>query len=604
MIETINNITDLTQEEIDRNFINVIQGGSADDILFYGQFVKNPNIPKLGLYAPQIILQKTGDIEQELYKKAKALMGLNPDVNIQDKGGVTPAMAALRRRKTGIALLFLKAKGANLSLVDQAGEGILTYAVQSRSTEAVKKILEMKVPLEGDRDHGPLYYAVQNEDADIVETLIKGMMAKGKSLEDIKETKDFKAAWKNAFASKNKEIQDMLNGHFPEENPEKSYTTDSKTLNKKMERLSEEKREFLKNILNFQNKSVEQVLSDALFDYLKRGTPKEVDFLLKIGANPKIRNRYGQTALTAAIESFDEVFDAHGDKIPLDPDCQYRKVMSLIKAGADVSQENLIVKIEPSAELSYRKDDTSLLRSLATNQLGITAALLKKGAALEKDRNGNGPLKYAATADSPNAIQMVLAAGADINEVGSQKKRAMYWAVDAQKPANIMALWEGGFKVDFESAEGREILKKAEEKGNKDVLTALKKEYVSVEEKQQLKAVSQKEHDLSEKLEALNDEEANRLIALSNKMIRDVVKKEKPLKKETSLLDISIRPNLESKTNPESVTPKKGLLNTVKGFLKKRKQEQQAKKEALEKRRDEFRARQIQKKNNRRSTSR
>src|ERR1044071_6921544 len=100
------------------------------------------------------------------------------------------------------------------------------------------------------------------------------------------------------------------------------------------------------------------------------------------------------------------------------------------------------------------QDSSSLFDAVRSGDLhALKTGLRKADAAKAKDSKGVTLLMYAAAFGSPEAVRMIIDAGADLNAKNSFDATALMWA--AGDPAKARMLIEHGADVNARSKQGR-----------------------------------------------------------------------------------------------------------------------------------------------------
>lgn len=470
-METLNTITEITQERIDDKLNEIADRGTLEQISFYMQFVKNPNkIGRWKKYPVQLILANSMSSEDK-YTAMKTLLSAHPNVNVKDPGGRVPAMEAFAKNYRGIGLMLLAAQGADLAVQDSYKDGLLNYVAHTGSSHAMHTAMKLKVPyLVNKKEEGALSIAAQEKNVAMIEEIVQGLWVRGKNPANMP---DFKKAFDVAYKMGDEVLQKALNRKkVPEEalalyaahdkvvSGEITYTQTSEELERRLKKLPRADQEWAQIVLaGSVGETVPEKLTRALFSQIGGGTPHDMRIFLELGANPNTQNKFSQTPLLEAISSSLSASDRSNHMLELPESGPYDKVELLLRAGANPWEEN-------------KYGQVPFLWALAKNQPGIGALLLEsvrpeQRSEMAQHKNtlkikgklapGDGPLKYAAECGSPSAIKLVLKNGGNLEERGSQNKLAMYWAINAGKPANVMALWDAGFQVDMASQDGMEM---------------------------------------------------------------------------------------------------------------------------------------------------
>ncbi len=502
----------LTQEFIDKSFAQIVLNGNKEDIAFYAEFVKNPNVPepRFGRLPIWMALE-----HEEVYDKVKILLSLNPDVNVKNELGQTPAMVALSKRMSGAGILFLRHPSLDVHAVDKKGDGLMKYAVMSRSAKAVFEAAKAgaevaKVDADGNI---PAYDAVLNDDFDVFEALClcglkrdmnDGAYQKVAELAFQKSAEDKMLRWARA----------VRQGVFLKEKSYKQIGTWDQ-LYDRIKRLpqrlqsdmrhslgifSDDVKKIYSNPITKQN--VQDVLGQALIEQVRYGSVNDVAVLLRLGVDPNARGRMGRTALFCAVESMgnpEEKVSAHEIS-----DRAYRKAKLLLEAGAD---PNLSTCTPHNRE--HLSNSTPIISSLLLNRLGITRLLIKNGAVLTTGQK-ESLFKIAVQYAKPEAIPILMQAGLDLWQA-EQNEKLLDDAVRLNKPYTVAmirnCLVEQG--VDFDEYYASSTVCQKVSQDNADMVAALQGELAEPSRPKTQTELSQKT--LSEKIAALTLQKQEKL---------------------------------------------------------------------------------------------
>ena len=431
----------LTQQQIDAGFAEVVLNGNKEDVSFYVGFVSNPNIAD-SRYGRLPIWSAME--HEDAYDKTKIVLSVNPDVNIKNNYGQTPAMVALEKRMQGVGVLFLRHAGLDATITDKHGNDYMKYAVLSRSAKAVYEASKRGVPVDcPDKDgYIPAYWAVKNEDMDILKALYDCGMVR-----DL-DNPLYKKVVKLAEAKMNDEhasqwLLAVRDGIFPES---KSYelTQDWDTLLRHVDRLSNKTRSRVNRLLGVmsltkmpqterQPQHVCRLLSNALIEQCRYGNAEDVSLLLSLGADPNLRDKMGRTPLFCAVNYRGYPLDR---KTPAAiAQTAYQNVKLLLESGANPNLPNII-----NNDGKVIADMAPLEQALYMDRVGIGILLIKAGAEM-KTLNNNYPLaKVAAIYAKPEAIDVLFCAGCDLMARDKDGITPIEHAILHNKPYNVVML--------------------------------------------------------------------------------------------------------------------------------------------------------------------
>lgn len=240
------------------------------------------------------------------------------------------------------------------------------------------------------------------------------------------------------------------------------------------------------------------------------GDARSVEMMLKGGANVNARDRKGRTALNYAIwgdrPEIVRILLRHGadpnqtfaDGAPVLTNAAWLAsgpvVQALVEGGAQVNAQysNGSTALQQAA----RKGDAGMVRYLLERganpnmpsyevewfpihdairggHVEALAALLDGGADPNLMAEGKWPaLTFAIQADQPEAVRLLVAAGADLSEEGIGKVR-LYHAPSIHMAEMITLLLEGGMDVNAKDAAGNPLLVDATSAGNLAIVDEL-----------------------------------------------------------------------------------------------------------------------------------
>ena len=465
----------LTQEFIDKSFAQIVLNGNKEEVAFFAEFVCNPNMPepRFGRLPVWMALE-----HEDTYDKTKIILSLNPDVNVQNEEGQTPLMVALSKRMSAVGILFLRHPTTDVNIVDKKGDGVMKYAVMSRSSKAVFEAAKAGVAISPIDSQGniPAYYAVQNNDFEVFEALFQSGLKR--DMNDAAYQKVVQLALQKSLEEKSlRWARAVCRGVFPKEKTYKKTKTWKQLygkINKLPKGLQVEVRQMLgiPNVaLNGINKVVKQnvqdVLGQALIEQARYGSVNDVGVLLRLGANPNTRGRMGRTALLCAVESMgnpEEKKSAYEIS-----DSAYRKAKLLLEAGADPDLSTLAPHNREKISNS-----TPIMSSLLLDRIGITRLLIKAGASL-KTTSTESLFKIAVQYAKPEAIPVLIAAGLDLWQA-EQKEKLLEDAVRSNKPHTVAMMRNClvGQGVDFDKYYGSLMGCRQISPTNSDMIAALR----------------------------------------------------------------------------------------------------------------------------------
>lgn len=459
----------LTQQQIDAGFAEVVLNGNKEDVSFYSGFVLNPNIAdsRYGRLPIWMAMER-----EDAYDKTKIVLSVNPDVNVKNDCGQTPAMVALEKRMHGVGILFLRHEGLDVTATDSQGNDYMKYAVLSRSAKAVYEASKRGIPVDcPDKDgYIPAYWAVKNEDMDVLKALYDCGM--GIALNNPLYKKVIKLAEAKMYNEHSSQwLLAVRDGVFPES---KSYelTQDWDTLLRRVKRLSSQTQSRVNRLLGVnisqtdcQSQHVCQLLSEALIEQCRYGNAEDLSLLLSLGADPNLRDKMGRTPLFCAVNYRGHPLDK---KTPAQvAQAAYQKVKLLLEGGANPNLPNVI-----NYDGKVMADTTALEQSLYMDRVGIGILLIKAGAKMTTF-NRNYPLaKVASIYSKPEAIDVLSRAGCNLMVEDNDGITPIEYAILNNKPYNVVMLRKHliskGYDALFnrETSQGKHLYELAADKNS------------------------------------------------------------------------------------------------------------------------------------------
>ncbi|PSN40934.1 hypothetical protein C0J52_16263 [Blattella germanica] len=347
---------------------------------------------------------------KNLMKVVECLLELKCDIDCTSKYGQTPLLHAIKWRNEEIAITLLKL-GANPNAKDKYGRTPMHYAVEANLIKVVECLLELKCYIDCTSKYGytplliaitrlndeigikllkhganpnakdecgrtPMHHAVEANLIKVVECLLE--------LEcdiDCSNTEGGTPLLK-AIEQGNEEIAITLLNHGANPNANKYGNTAmhyaaKKRLIKVVECLLE-----LKCDLSFSNNQG----YTPLMELVKEGNEEIAINLLKHGANPNAKDKYGNTLMHYAAENY-----------------LLKVVECLLELKSDINFSN-------------NRGDTPLMEVAKEGNEEIAIKLLKHGSnANAKDRHGNTPMHYAAGKNLMKVMECLLELECDID---------------------------------------------------------------------------------------------------------------------------------------------------------------------------------------------
>lgn len=155
---------------------------------------------------------------------------------------------------------------------------------------------------------------------------------------------------------------------------------------------------------------------------VKNGNSITTNLLLKAGASPDVRNKYGDTALLAALKK---------------NTAAHRQVaVTLLKGGADPNLADL-TKIRPIHHVLSNRN-TNMLEALIDHDVNLEVL----------DAWGNPVVINAVKTNDPASLKMLLDAGANVHASNKSGSNALLEAVKSGNPKLVHVLVRGGAAIN------------------------------------------------------------------------------------------------------------------------------------------------------------
>ncbi len=203
-------------------------------------------------------------------------------------------------------------------------------------------------------------------------------------------------------------------------------------------------------------------------------------YLLDHGADPNQTDDKGRGPLYAAIDMRNLEWSTRPAPPERDPLADFALISALVEGGANVNAKlstKLPLRGQPSFDGRWANQTgaTPFWRAAQSDDVAVMKLLLKHGAnALEASADHTTPLMVAAgvgwsdgqshgsQADAPQAIQICLDAGADINAVNDEGYAALHGASFRGANEVVQFLVDHGARMDIKNREGRMPINMAE----------------------------------------------------------------------------------------------------------------------------------------------
>ncbi|MCR5221101.1 MAG: ankyrin repeat domain-containing protein [bacterium] len=321
----------------------------------------------------------------------RALLAAGTDVNVQNRDGATPLIAALLKNPNSEIIKMLLVAGADVNVKDQSGATPLMMAAQKSNPQVVRVLLAAGANVLAQNKNGVtalMLAAAFNANPEVVEALLKA----GANI----HTKDNEGRtaldWANVSKSSNSKVVQIL--HEADSRPVK-MAEKAPEPERASEPLSQQSPASL-------SPTPTRLSDSAFLELCKSGTAEEVREALANGANLNAKNRLHTGSLMLAA----------GDN----PDPEV--VKTLLRAGAKVNAAN-------------KNHWTALMLAAGYNPNSqVVRTLLDAGANIHAKSSVGTTALMAAAQHSPNpeVITMLLRAGADVNAKNNKGQNALWCA--------------------------------------------------------------------------------------------------------------------------------------------------------------------------------
>jgi ankyrin repeat protein/CHAT domain-containing protein len=189
-----------------------------------------------------------------------------------------------------------------------------------------------------------------------------------------------------------------------------------------------------------------------------------IKILVKYGADPNFYNSKGESSLSLArsdgLQSILKIF--------LEPEkaiADFELLEAVMKGDTDLLKES----IERDANVQQLNKDLQTLLHLAANKnhADVLKLLVLHSDKLidAQDHDGNTALHLAVDKSHKAAMDVLLAAKAEINLLNNQGESPLFIAIENYKPEIIALLVQKGADIRMENQEGRSAMELAREKG-------------------------------------------------------------------------------------------------------------------------------------------
>lgn len=274
------------------HLINAIEDGDLALVELLLKFGANPNT-KIYLDIPAIVVATNYGNMQIVDR----LLCNGANVNDTDSYGVTPLMASAKLAKADMFFMLL-ARGAKMNKVDWYGNTALMYA---NNMEVVKYLVENHCPLNADKRYTPLMFISNPEVAQY-------WLDHGVNIDQ--KDPSGQSALIGAILHRNFEMASFLLKHSANVNLQDSK---GRTPLMHAARLHKNSKEFVDLLLSYNaNVDAKDNEGKTTLMFAARERNKEAaETLLKAGADPKLKDYYGFTALDYS-KKWGEITDETG----------------------------------------------------------------------------------------------------------------------------------------------------------------------------------------------------------------------------------------------------------------------------------------------------
>ncbi|MBN2627786.1 MAG: ankyrin repeat domain-containing protein [Spirochaetales bacterium] len=353
---------------------------------------------------------------------ASYLLENGADVNRPDNYEQTPLQAAIGLNNYKTMIDLLTAHGANINQQDVHGNTALHLAVQYGLSKAVVESLVSKgadANIRNSEGSIPLIYALTGERSDLITYLTP--------LSDI-----FAVNLKNQSA-----VLLALSGDMA----------------------------LMENFFTNRNLDLQDVEGNSALHYaatypLDELTKEKMEFMVKLGADPNLRNARGMTPLHSAIESFywqtANTLTALGSDMYLANNAGETALHMAFVRGSDFSIRYL-TEGENLLEYTDLAGATPLFHAIEEYHIPLLKLLIARGAVIDHKNNlGQTPLFVAVRENSLEAVQLLLSSGADLTLRDNGGNTLMHFLVKAENVNWVVGdiLVEGGLSVNAQNNDG------------------------------------------------------------------------------------------------------------------------------------------------------
>ena len=217
-----------------------------------------------------------------------------------------------------------------------------------------------------------------------------------------------------------------------------------------------------------------------IFNSLKKGNHEELISLLKNGEQTDQYNENGLTPLWMAVFKNDSI----SVKVLIDNGANVngltKKGMPPIMVGAMVNAfESVRILLENGADVNWKSSATSNQQPIrfASNKgtIEFIQMLLAAGADLESTADDGGtPLLAAVYSNNYNLAKFYFEQGANVNLLARDGECIIHEAIKSKDPVMVQLALKYNCPLDYKDGKGRSTLEIANATGNKEIIKMIK----------------------------------------------------------------------------------------------------------------------------------
>lgn len=444
------------------------------------------------------------------------IMDYKPDVNVKDKEGRTPLMTALKSNARFQVIEELLDKGADVEAKDINGTSPLMYAVKYNTSPSVLATLPMNkasITQTDNQGRGVLLYAFANSAPDIVAIIRQngGSLKEGDykalvsdtntflnfckyaSLQELRaaialgadvKAKDDKGRTAPMYAARYNPVPAVTEMLFKNGADAKAIDDDKQKVMDYAEK-SFNKDKLIPIILKYGAYGLNQGEKGRpdFLDLVKIGNIYQIGMAVQEGANPNMKDFYGQTALMLAAEfnqdiQVSELLLRYGLSVKDKDQNGLTPILHAVRNNPNPEVIALLIKTNPIS-LSDKADGKTLLMFATENpNIEILNLLIKNQVPVNaKDKSGKTALVYAVDRGDIAQILVLLKAGAYIPDVNNAAYgKLIKLALTAESTDILKLLLQQGINVNAPLSDDKTIfMYAAAVADNKDIIALLLK---------------------------------------------------------------------------------------------------------------------------------